>query len=112
MLGQASATLYEKHCADCHGTQGEGRQGHAPPLAGNPLVLADNPVNPIRVVLFGAATPATRTQPAPYSMPPFAGRLSDADIVLVLNHIRGSFGNDARAITPENLRAARSLPLE
>lgn len=111
-LGYASVALYENHCADCHGKNGEGEDGKFPPLAGNPLVLADDPVNPIRVVLYGAAAPSTQANPAPHSMPPFVDRVSDADLLLLLNHIRGSFGNDARAVTIEQLRAARTLPLE
>lgn len=110
-VGPASIALYERHCADCHGSKGEGGE-RAPPLAGNPQVTAEDPVNPIRVVLYGAAAPATRAEPAPHSMPPFVDRISDADIALLLNHIRGSFGNQAAAVSREQLSAARTLPLE
>ncbi len=110
-VGPASIALYQRHCADCHGRRGEGGEG-VPPLASNPQVAADDPVNPIRVVLYGAAAPSTRAEPAPHSMPPFVDRMSDADLLLLLNHIRGSFGNQAAAVSIEQLRAARTLPLE
>lgn len=110
-VGPTSIALYERHCADCHGNKGKGGE-RAPPLAGNPQVTADDPVNALRVVLYGAAAPATRAEPAPHSMPPFVDRVSDADILLLLNHIRGSFGNQASAVSIEQLRVARALPLE
>lgn len=112
LVGIASATLYETHCGDCHGADGRGRERVYPPLAGNPQVVATDPVNLIRVTLFGAAAPATAGNPAPHSMPPFTGRLSDADLIAILNHVRGSWGNDATAIGAKQLQAVRALPLE
>ncbi len=112
LIGVSSATLYDTHCGDCHGADGRGRERAYPPLAGNPQVVAADPVNLIRVTLFGAAAPTTAGNPAPHSMPPFAGRLSDADLIAVLNHVRGSWNNDAAAITAQQLQAVRALPLE
>ena len=45
-------------------------------------------------------------------MPPFTGRLTDADLIAILNHVRGSWGNDATAIGTTQLQAVRALPLE
>ncbi|MCX7556032.1 c-type cytochrome [Xanthomonadaceae bacterium JHOS43] len=112
LVGSHSLALYETHCADCHGGDGRGREGVFPPLAGNPQVTAADPVNLIRVTLFGAAAPTTAANPAPHSMPPFADRLPEADLIALLNHVRGSWGNDATAITPPQLQAIRTLPLE
>ncbi len=112
LIGPASTALYERHCADCHGRDGRGRDRAYPPLDGNPQVVANDPVNLIRVTLFGAAPPTTAGNPAPHSMPPFADRVSEADLVAILNHVRGSWSNRAGAIQPHQLRAARALPLE
>ncbi len=112
LVGITSATLYNTHCGDCHGADGRGRERVYPPLAGNPQVLASDPVNLIRVTLFGAAAPTTAGNPAPHSMPPFTGRLTDADLIAILNHVRGSWGNDATAIGTTQLQAVRALPLE
>ena len=111
-VGIASATLYETHCGECHGADGRGRERVYPPLAGNPHVTATDPVNLIRVTLFGAAAPTTVGNPAPHSMPPFTGRLPDADLIAILNHVRGSWSNDAAAVTAQQLQAVRALPLE
>lgn len=112
LVDQASAGLYRQHCADCHGRDGEGEAGAYPPLANNPQVAALDPVNLIRIILIGAAAPSTRGNPAPHSMPPFGQRLSDAELLAILNHVRGSFGNDAPAIDRQPLQRVRALPLE
>ena len=108
----ASTRLYETHCAQCHGKQGEGRDRVYPPLANNPNVTAIDPMNLIRVTLFGAAAPTTEANPAPHSMPPFVGRVSDEELLSLINHVRGSWGNNAPTISHTQLNAVRSLPLE
>ena len=108
----ASTALYEKHCADCHGSDGRGRDRIWPPLAGNPQVTANDPVNLIRIVLIGAAAPSTHGNPMPHSMPPFVNRLSDDDLITVLNHVRGSWGNAATAISRREVEQVRALSAE
>lgn len=107
-----TTALYEKHCADCHGEKGEGRGRDYPRLDGNLQVTAADPVNLIRVTLFGAAAPTTAGNPAPHTMPPFMHSLSDAELLAVLNHVRGSWSNDAAAISNTQLHTIRTLPLE
>lgn len=112
LVDTASARMYQDHCADCHGEQGQGRARVYPPLASNPMVTAEDPVNLIRIVLIGAAAPSTAGNPYPHSMPPFTQRLDDAQLLSVLNHVRGSWGNDASAISPWQLHEVRALPVE
>lgn len=111
-VGPASTALYEKHCADCHGRDGQGRERVYPPLAGSAQVLARDPVNLMRITLFGATPPTTWGNPAPHSMPPFVDRVPETDLVMIFNHLRGSWGNDAGVVTLTQLRQARALPLE
>lgn len=111
-LDAGSTRLYELHCADCHGQQGRGRDRVYPPLAGNPQVMAQDPVNLIRIVLIGAAAPSTAGNPAPHSMPPFVNRLRDDELLAILNHVRGSWGNDAAAIQQWQVDEVRALPVE
>ncbi len=92
---QAGAKLYEKHCAQCHGEQGEGVAGAYPALAGNRAVSMPNSTNLVQIVLNGGFAPATRGNPRPFGMPPYQVVLSDAEIAAVLSHIRGSWGNRA-----------------
>lgn len=104
--------LYQEHCSDCHGRDGRGEGLHYPPLAGNPLVTADTAVNSVRLILFGGAAPATAANPRPRTMPPYSGRLSEADVAAVTNYIRNSWGNQARPVTVEEVRALRYLSLD
>jgi mono/diheme cytochrome c family protein len=104
---QAGAKLYGTHCADCHGAQGEGRADAYPALAGNRAVTQQPPNNLIHAVLQGGFSPATLGHPQPYGMPPFALRLSDAELASVLSHIRSSWGNQAAAISEFDINQFR-----
>jgi mono/diheme cytochrome c family protein len=91
--------LYEQHCAACHGEKGEGVRGAYPPLAGNRAVTMPVTANLVQVVLHGGFPPATRGNPRPYGMPPFATTLSDADVAAVLSYTRSSWGNRAAPVS-------------
>jgi mono/diheme cytochrome c family protein len=94
------ARLYDKHCADCHGEQGEGTPGSAPALAGNRSVTMGNGHNLIQVLRHGGFTPATVGNPRPYGMPPFGVLLDDAEIAAVASYVRQSWGQFARPVSP------------
>ncbi len=47
----------------------------------------------------------------PYSMPPFAHQLSDADIAVVVTYIRQSWSNQASAVGPEDVLRYRDMPV-
>jgi mono/diheme cytochrome c family protein len=55
--------VYEKHCAQCHGKDGEGTPGAYPALAGNRAVALANPANLIRAVTSGGYLPSTAGNP-------------------------------------------------
>jgi mono/diheme cytochrome c family protein len=100
------AGLYATACAGCHQANGQGREPRAPRLAGNPLVLAENPASVLAVILGGDRTADTQTGPRPARMPSFS-RLTDAEVAAVATYIRQSWGNAAPAVTPREVRAER-----
>jgi mono/diheme cytochrome c family protein len=104
---ERGAQLYGEHCADCHGERGEGKPGVWPALAGNRAVTMDPPANTVRIVLGGGYAPATRGNPRPYGMPPFAAALSDDEVALVVSHIRGSWGNTASPVSSLDVQRLR-----
>ena len=104
----AGAALYDKHCAQCHGAQGQGVSNAYPALAGNRAVTMDSAVNLVQMVLHGGYPPATAGNPRPYSMPPFWVDLSEKDIADLLNHLRSSWGHQAGAVSAVDVQAARS----
>ncbi|WP_295953775.1 cytochrome c [Rhodoferax sp.] len=96
---ERGAKLYEQHCAQCHGAQGQGVAGAYPPLAGNRAVTMASTANLVHVVRNGGFALATAGNPRPFGMPPFVLVLNDADIAAVLTHIRGTWGNQAAGVT-------------
>lgn len=94
------AKLYEQHCAQCHGDQGQGAVGAYPALAGNRAVTMNSPANVIRVVMSGGFLPSTAGNPRPYGMPPFVHVLSEAEVATVASYIRGAWGNAAAPVSP------------
>ncbi len=104
---ERAARLYADHCADCHGENGEGAGSAYPALAGNRAVTLNPPANPLRMVLGGGFAPATKGNPRPYGMPPFATRLKDEEIALVVSYIRGSWGNSAAPVSTLDVQRYR-----
>lgn len=103
-----AAKLYEQHCAQCHGAKGEGIANAYPALAGNRAVTMGQASNLVQIVLNGGYAPATEGNPRPFGMPPFVLVLNDADMALVLTHIRQSWGNRASEITPLEVNRIRA----
>jgi mono/diheme cytochrome c family protein len=93
------AGLYENHCAQCHGAQGQGVPGAYPALKNNRAVLLPVTANLVQVVLNGGFAPATTGHPRPFGMPPFATVLSDADVATVLTYVRTAWGNTAPPVS-------------
>lgn len=104
--------LYVQQCADCHGKQGDGVPGVYPPLAGNGSVTEPTGINAIRIVLLGGFAPTTAAQPRPYSMPPFAQQLSDADVAAVVSYIRHAWSNHAAPVMERDVASYRHTPVE
>ena len=93
------AKLYEKHCAQCHGDNGEGVAGAYPALAGNRAVLMPLAGNLVQLILRGGFPPSTEGNPRPFGMPPYQVVLGDAEIAAMLTHIRSAWGNRAGAVS-------------
>ena len=108
----AGGKLYGERCADCHGPQGEGQPGIYPPLDGNSSVTEPAGINAVRSVLLGGFAPSTAGNPEPYSMPPFAQQLSDAEVAAVTNYIRQSWGNHAAPVLPADVSRLRHTPVD
>ncbi len=100
--------LYTAHCAACHQADGKGVPGSFPPLAGSEWV--DGKPEMIAKILLLGIDGAIDVKGANYSgsMPAFGATLSDAELVAVANHVRTSFGNEAKApLDTELLKAER-----
>ena len=92
------ARLYIDHCSGCHQPNGRGIENVIPPLAGNPVVIAPDGSNIIKVIMRGIGS---RNGYIP--MPSFADKLNDEEIVTIANYVRTSWGNSASANINESL---------
>ncbi|KRB79207.1 c-type cytochrome [Noviherbaspirillum sp. Root189] len=106
------ASLYEKHCVECHKASGEGQPPGYPALAGNRSLLLASPVNPIRAVLHGGYPPSTAGNPRPYGMPPFGAILNDDEVAAVVSFVRNNWGNRGSMVTGDQINNYRSIVLE
>ena len=105
---ERGSKLYEQHCAQCHGDNGQGVANAYPALAGNRAVLMPQKANLVQIVLNGGYAPATAGNPRPFGMPPFVLELNDSEIAAVLTHIRSSWGNDANLVSELEVNRIRA----
>jgi mono/diheme cytochrome c family protein len=113
----AAATLaigkakYEQNCGICHGFDGLGKAGTAPPLAGSEWVVA-NGFHRLAVIplegLNGPIEVKGQQMTFPSGMVAIGTALSDADLAAVLTYIRSSWGNKAGAVTADDVKAIRA----
>lgn len=111
--GDVSATGaidYLNNCSACHLSSGKGYVSTFPALAGNPVVNAANPSSLINIVLHGGTEPATDLAPTHFTMPAFGARLTDQEIADVVTFIRSSWGNNAPAVTADQVAKLRAAP--
>jgi len=100
--------VFEQICALCHGTDGNGKPGQAPPFVGSEWVLTDKVGHLIRIPLQGLSGPIkVKGQEWSLAMPGIGGALPDEDLAAVLTYMRQSWGNQASEITPEQVKAVR-----
>jgi mono/diheme cytochrome c family protein len=89
----AGKTVYIEHCSICHQLGGTGYAKVIPRLAGNPIVLLDDPAPTIEFVLKGGG-----------SMPPFGADLDPQQVAEVVSYVRWAWGNHASSVTPKQAR--------
>jgi mono/diheme cytochrome c family protein/glucose/arabinose dehydrogenase len=107
-------TLYAKegNCITCHQSTGSGLPASGfPPLAGSKWVTGDKD-RLIKLVLKGMMGPleingVKYTGDVP--MTPYGGLFNDRQMAGVLTYVRNSFGNQASAIQPEDIKKIRAM---
>lgn len=98
-LAAQGEKLYEDNCADCHRSSGEGLPVKFPALKGSAFVQGD-PEAVIQVLLNGRRGKLGR-------MPAWREYFNDQEIAAVATYIRSAWGNQAPAVAPESVAAAR-----
>jgi mono/diheme cytochrome c family protein len=100
--------VYEQVCGLCHGVDGLGKPGQAPPLAGSEWVNTKGFNRLAHIPLAGiSGTLSVGGKDWNLAMAPMGAALSDADLAGVLTYIRSSWGNQAGAVAADDIKAVR-----
>ena len=101
--------VFEQVCALCHGVDGLGKPGQAPPFKGSEWVLTDNVGRLARIPLSGLGGPIkVNGETWTLAMPAMGAALPDDQLAAVLTYMRNSWGNKASKVTPEDVKKARA----
>jgi mono/diheme cytochrome c family protein len=100
--------VYTDDCTGCHMEHGQGQTGAFPPLKGSAAVQAQHAETVVRIVLDGAAIPATPAKPTGLEMPAFKAKLDDAQVAAVVSYIRNAWGNHAGAVSEGDVAKVRN----
>jgi mono/diheme cytochrome c family protein len=103
----AGSAIYQDLCAACHRQDGKGVPNMFPNLAEVATVKAKDPTTVLRVILQGAQTVATDSEPTGPAMPAFGWQLDDAKIAAVATYVRDHFGK-APAVSESEVRKVRT----
>jgi mono/diheme cytochrome c family protein len=104
---RAGTAIYAERCEECHGPSGRGGFFTGPALAGSAIVQGENPATLINAILYGSTIGRSAGASAWEPMPAYGDTLSDAEVVAISNFMRGSWGNRAAPVTPEDVQRQR-----
>lgn len=111
LLAQGKKT-YDMICAACHGSDGAGKPGQAPPLDGSEWVNAKGDRRLAEIPLRGLNGPITvkgQQMNFPSGMAAMGASLSDSDLAALLTYIRGSWSNKDEPVTADDVKAVRAI---
>lgn len=101
--------VYETVCGICHGTDGMGKPGQAPPLAGSEWVTTKGINRLVHIPQEGLSGSLTvEGKDWNLNMAAMGIALSDSDLAAVLTYIRSSWGNKADEVTPDDVKKIRA----
>lgn len=103
----AGGAIYRDQCSSCHGLDGKGIKQLFPSIADSSMVRSDDPTTAIRIVLRGARSVATNSEPTAPGMPSYAWQLNDEQVSAVLTFMRNSWGGAAPAVSPTDVARLR-----
>lgn len=105
---QDGEQIYNTRCMSCHQMNGQGVPSFFPPLTDTEWVTGDKG-RLIRLLLHGMSG-EVEVKGTTYSgtMPPWGRALDDEDMAAIATYIRTSWGNDAPAVTADEVARVRA----
>jgi len=108
VTNEAGKKVYDQYCVVCHQASGEGVPNAFPPIVQTEYVSGDTE-RLIDIVLNGM-TGEIEVNGEVYNGVMLAHNfLSDAEIADVITYVRSNFGNEAHAVTAEEVAAVRGV---
>jgi mono/diheme cytochrome c family protein len=106
--GAQGRKVYDAVCGICHGLDGAGKPGQAPPLAGSEWVTTKGINRLAHIPLEGVAgSIQVGGKEWNLNMAAMGAALSDADLAAVLTYLRTSWGNKAGEVTADDVKKIR-----
>ena len=99
--------LFANNCGACHGVNGEGLDGIAPPLQDNSVFNLDDYYNSVAVVLRGISPEFTGMKGDDMAMVSFDELFTDANIAGLVTFVRSRFGGQPAPVTAANVEEIR-----
>jgi mono/diheme cytochrome c family protein len=106
--------VFNDICSQCHGPEGTGKPGQAPPLAGSEWVNAPGINRLARIPILGLREPID-VRGVQYDLPSgmtavatTRDMMSDKNLGDVLSYIRQAWGNKASEVTAQQIAAVRA----
>ncbi len=98
------ASLYAANCQSCHQANGEGLPGAFPPLKGSTIVQNEDPTTFVTVIMKGYNG---RAKEGFAEMPPIGtnNNLTPEEVTAIMNHERTSWGNGAKKVSVDEVKA-------
>ena len=100
-------TIFDSQCASCHMEDGNGLEGVFPTLVQSDYFTDKNRL--VKVVTTGLRGPIV-VNGVNYDGEMPANKLSDKQVSDVLNYVRNSWGNEAKAVLPSEIQPAKKAP--
>jgi mono/diheme cytochrome c family protein len=102
----AGSKLYQQACATCHMPDGSGVPGMQPALVGS-KVVSGPAATVVKVLLLGPDKALPPHKAAGGNQMPAFDSLSDEEIASIATYVRKTFGKNASAVTPAQVKAQR-----
>jgi mono/diheme cytochrome c family protein len=105
---QQGKAIWEDECSACHRMDGSGVPRYFPPVKASANVQQANATTVLHYILAGAHRAPTERAPTPFAMPGFWWKLDDDQIAAVATYARNSWGNQAAAVSADDVAKLRA----
>lgn len=100
--------MYSDTFTGCHLKNSVGQSPAFPTLDRNAMLQQDDVSGLVHLILAGSCIGTSASRPSPLAMPSFAWELTDNEVADVPTHLRFSWGNQANAVSAQEVADARN----